>query len=221
MAWYYFSRLVLNERNNMSAILYYFHDPMCSWCYAFEPVLQGIKTGVPANLEIVSVLGGLSPDDDEPMPQSLQLTIQHHWQRIEQTVPETTFNYDFWSICTPRRSTYPACRAVIAAANQGMNFADSMNQAIQRAYYLEARNPSDYSTHIELAEQLHMDMGAFRNDLTSVETEEELTRQLYFTRSYNVPGFPALVLSINNQRQGISIDYTNAENVLKAIQNAM
>ncbi|MFT5132007.1 MAG: putative protein-disulfide isomerase, partial [Gammaproteobacteria bacterium] len=106
----------------MSAILYYFHDPMCSWCYAFHPTLLRLKTKLPDNIELRYVLGGLSPDEDELMPESMQLSIKDHWQRIQQVVPGTKFNFDFWNVCKPRRSTYPACRAVIAATNQGKKF---------------------------------------------------------------------------------------------------
>ncbi len=201
----------------MPAILYYFHDPMCSWCYAFQPIWQEIKTRLPANVEQINVLGGLAPDEDELMPKSLQLTIQHHWRRIQRVVPGTEFNFDFWSNCKPRRSTWPACRAVIAAASQDKSMEEPMIQAIQLAYYREARNPSDYSTHVELAGELHLDVDQFAFDLTSPETELQLQRQLRLTSLYNVSGFPALVLTKDDKKQSLAIDYNNAETVIKMI----
>lgn len=201
----------------MPAILYYFHDPMCSWCYAFQPIWQEIKTALHSSVEVRNVLGGLAADDDEPMAASLQHTIKHHWQRIQQAVPGTKFNFEFWSACKPRRSTYPACRAVIAAVNQKQAIEDAMIEAIQRAYYLEARNPSDYLTHVELAEELQLDVARFKKDLTSAETDQELMRQIALTRSFNVPGFPGLVLALGNRQHVIPIDYINAESTLKVI----
>ena len=201
----------------MPTILYYFHDPMCSWCYAFQPTWQEIKTRLPSNVEQINVLGGLAPDEDEKMSESLQLTIQHHWQRIQQVVPGTEFNFDFWSDCKPRRSTYPACRAVIAAANQDKAMEEPMIQAIQHAYYRDARNPSDYSTHVELAGDLELNVAQFEADLTSPETEQKLQQQLHFTSSFNVSGYPALVLTVEDKKQSLPIDYNNAETVLKII----
>ena len=211
-------RLAINfARNSMSTILYYFHDPMCSWCYAFQPVWQDVKTSLHENIEVTYVLGGLAPDDDEAMPVSLQQTIQHHWRRIQQVVPGTEFNFDFWTTCRPQRSTWPACRAVIAASNQGRAGEESMIQAIQEAYYREARNPSDYSTHFELAESCQLDMLRFRNDLNSPETEQELMRQIHFTRASGVSGFPALLLSGKDQQHSLTIDYASADSILKQI----
>ena len=92
------------------------------------------------------MLGGLAKDSDEPMPTQTRSYVIENWRRIEQTVPGTVFNYDFWQSCQPRRSTYPACRAVIAARQQG-DPADkldrAMAEAIQDAYYRRARNLSD------------------------------------------------------------------------------
>ncbi|MBT7953489.1 MAG: DsbA family protein [Gammaproteobacteria bacterium] len=205
----------------MSAILYYFHDPMCSWCYAFQPAWQTIKSSLHGKVEVTYVLGGLAPDEDELMPESLQQTIQHHWQRIQQVVPGTEFNFDFWTVCEPRRSTYPACRAVIAATNQGSDSGERMTEAIQRAYYLEARNPSDYSTHIQLAEELDLDVQGFKSDLQSNETEQELIRQLQLTQSMNARGFPSLVLAIDGEQHGVAIDYVNPDVTLSLINELL
>jgi putative protein-disulfide isomerase len=54
----------------------------------------------------------------------------------------------------PRRSTYAACRAVIAARRQNPGYEEKMILAIQQAYYLEARNPADSHTLIELASEI-------------------------------------------------------------------
>ena len=203
----------------MSAILYYIHDPMCSWCYAFQPVWRSIKMQLPESVEVVNVLGGLAPDDDEAMPESLQQTIQHHWQRIQEVVPGTEFNFDFWTACTPRRATYPACRAVIAATKQGVGEGERMTEAIQQAYYRRALNPSDYSTLRTLAEEIKLNLSEFDKDLESMETDKELMRQLQLTHSLQVRGFPSLVLALQNNLHPVNIEYTDAGTSLKIIND--
>jgi len=54
----------------MMTSLYYIHDPMCSWCWAFRPAWEKIKTSVLSSYTDCSVeyvLGGLAPDSDQPM----------------------------------------------------------------------------------------------------------------------------------------------------------
>ncbi|HFD11524.1 MAG TPA: DsbA family protein, partial [Crenotrichaceae bacterium] len=154
----------------MKSTLYYIHDPMCSWCWAFRPVWQTVQQQLPQHIEVNYLLGGLAADTNQPMPETLQNTIRQTWQHIQTAVPGTEFNHEFWTTCQPRRSTYPACRAVIAARTQGNQYEQAMINAIQHAYYLDAKNPSDDEVLIELAAKLKLDLKQFQTDLNSQQT---------------------------------------------------
>ena len=201
----------------MNSTLYYFYDPMCSWCYAFQPIWSKIKADLPDGLHISRVVGGLAADDDMPMDEELKQYIQQHWRKIQETVPGIQFNFEFWDKCKPRRSTYPACRAVIAAKAQGIEHEEPMVIALQKAFYLEARNPSDYETHIELAAELNLDTERFKDDLLSTETEKELVTQIRFCQELGVSSFPSLVMKIADQYIRVPHDYQDPEPSLSAI----
>ena len=98
--------------------LYFYHHPICSWCWGYRPVSDRLMSDLPDNVQLVKVVGGLAPDSDEPMPQNLLEGLPKAWHRIHDLLG-TEFNFDFWTKCKPRRSTYPACRAVLAAGKQG------------------------------------------------------------------------------------------------------
>lgn len=174
----------------MSAILYYIHDPMCSWCWGFAPTWRRIRAALPSDLKVEYVLGGLAPDTDQPMPAEMRAYLQQTWQTIAARLG-TEFNFAFWDRCQPRRATYPACRAVIAADRQGAG--EAMIEAIQRAYYLQARNPSDDDTLIALAGETGLDRDAFAQDLRDPGTAAELARQVALARALGAAGFPSLV----------------------------
>jgi putative protein-disulfide isomerase len=42
-------------------VLYYYHDPMCSWCWGYRPVADQLFSSLPAWITRVNVLGGLAP----------------------------------------------------------------------------------------------------------------------------------------------------------------
>ena len=151
----------------MDTTLFYIHDPMCSWCYAFETSFCILQKTLPASIQVIKLVGGLATDTSETMPVELQKNIQQTWHRIEETVPNIQFNYDFWIINTPIRSTYSACRAVLAAKKQGANFEDKMINAIQIAYYQKAKNTSLQSALLECATEAGLDLSKFSYDLTS------------------------------------------------------
>ena len=196
--------------------LYYIHDPMCSWCYAFKKDLDNLKKKLPKNIEIINILGGLAKDTDEIMPKEMQEKIQTVWYDIEKFTG-AKFNHDFWRLCKPRRSTYPACKAVLCAKEQNME--DEMINAIQKAYYLEAKNPSDEETLISLAQDLKLDIEKFSNDLKSERIEQLFQKDLEKRRELKVFNFPSLILQYKKELYPINIEYNNVNNILKHIEN--
>jgi len=87
--------------------LYYGHDPMCSWCWAFNKTWADIQAQLPAIIDVRYVMGGLAPDSDQPMPEKLKEIISSGWYRIQERVPGTQFNHDYWTVAQPPRYTYP------------------------------------------------------------------------------------------------------------------
>ena len=204
----------------MSTKLYYLHDPMCSWCWGYRPVWDALQKVLPAAIEVEYVAGGLAPDSNVSMPIVQQQMIQNHWRTIEVKLG-TKFNHAFWTENTPRRSTYNACRAAIAAHKQAGQKA--MIDAIQQGYYLRALNPSNVDVLVGLAKELsqqqslELDVGQFINDLSSAETEQELARQISLARQLSQQGFPSLVLEHDGIRHQMTVDYSDHQPTLKGI----
>jgi putative protein-disulfide isomerase len=192
---------------------------MCSWCWAFKPVLLELKNRLPSDIELIRLLGGLAPDSNEPMPENTKQYVIDNWRKIQQQLPKTKFNYDFWTYCQPRRSTYPACRAVIAARQQGTEYDEAMTDAIQQAYYLQARNPSDNETLIALADEIGLDKNQFSADLISENTQQQLSEELTTAQNLQLNSFPGFLLISNQQKYHINPDYTQADAILEKIQH--
>ncbi|MGB2427153.1 MAG: DsbA family protein, partial [Alteromonas sp.] len=164
-------------------------------------------------------LGGLAPDNDQPMPLDTQQYIQQNWQRIEQTITGIQFNYQFWQQCKLKRSTYAACRAIIAARNQGKDYADLMNTAIQRAYYQQARNPSERETLIELGVEIGLSKAEFVEDLTSQATDKVLQQEIAYAQAMNANTYPSVVLEVDQQFAHLPVDYNDPRQILAIISS--
>ena len=197
--------------------LIYIHDPMCSWCYGFAPTLTQLLRRLPDDLDFARLLGGLAPDNDQPMPMELQSKLQDTWRRIQERIPGTRFNFDFWRDCKPRRSTWPACRAVIVARQMDTACEQPMIEAIQHAYYQEARNPSDTETLTALSEDLGLDSGEFTDKLHAPATCEQLEREIRESRSIGADSFPSLRLQIHDRYWAVPVDYLDVAPMLETI----
>ncbi|QYJ86950.1 DsbA family protein [Shewanella mesophila] len=198
--------------------LYYVYDPMCSWCWGFKPIWEKIERALSGEMKIVYLLGGLAPDSDQPMPATMQQQIAAHWHRIENLLG-TEFNHEFWTTNTPRRSTYPACRAILAARAQQAE--SQMLTAIQQAYYLQARNPSDNQVLIESANQLGLDAAKFTSDLLDETTEQTLLAEIQFARSIGGNSFPSLFVHTTAGITPIPVDYQNADTAIQLVREAI
>lgn len=198
--------------------LFYVHDPMCSWCWGYKPVWERLQQGLAGGIDVHWVVGGLAADSDEPMPLNLRQTIQGHWHRIEAMLG-TRFNHEFWTKCTPRRDTYKACRAVIVAEERGHGAA--MTGAIQRAYYEQAKNPSDPETLVTLAVELGFDARVFEKKLQSAAVNEALHRDLSLARTLGVTSFPSLRLELDGRIYPVPLDYRDEQVSLLEIQRAV
>ena len=205
----------------MQTALYYVHDPMCSWCWGFEPTRAQLFATLAGHIKIERMVGGLAPDSDAPMPEGMRLGLQQTWRRIQQIIPGTEFNFDFWEKCAPRRSTYPANRAVIAARGQGEEYDSLMTARIQRAYYLEARNPSDNETLVELAANIGLDVERFSEDLVSEATQRNLLTEIQSVRAIGIDSFPSLAVQNAGKLTHIGLNYTDADAMLRQIEASM
>ena len=202
-----------------SVELVYVHDPMCSWCWGFRPTLERLCSQLPQAIRFRRLLGGLAADTDEPMPRAMQTQLQSTWQRIEQHIPGTRFNHKFWESCQPRRSTYPACRAVIAARLLSPEKEDDMILAIQQAYYLRAKNPSDTETLVQLAGELALDQDKFAFLLSRDFIDQQLQIEIGEARAMQATSFPTLVLKNGfSNHHTIPLDYTHAQPMLDTIK---
>lgn len=168
----------------------YVMDPMCAWCYAFQPELERFLSQH-KNIDVEWVMGGLAPDTSEPMADELKQTIASYWHQIESR-SQASFNHEYWQLNTPYRATYQACRAVIAAEQLKAGTSERMVKEIQSAYYQQAKNPSLDVTLQTCARKIGLDDKVFTDALNSPQTEQRLQQHLGLTQHLRVGGFPAL-----------------------------
>lgn len=203
------------------ATLFYVYDPMCSWCWGYKPTWTFLQAQLKQQFPQLSIeyrLGGLAADTSEPMPEEMEEFLQQTWQQVSQQLG-SEFNFDFWTKCQPRRATYPACRGVLLARDEGLE--QPFYQAVQQAYYLQAKNPSDDDTLINIAAELGMDSSAFASALNSEHTQQRLQQEINQTRRLPIQGFPSLVMALNGDLILIELDYKNAQTSFKQIESLM
>jgi len=91
----------------------YYTDPACPWSWGAEPGLRGLQAEFGASLRITYVMGGLAREFKRPLE-----TMRHVLDAAEAT--GMPVDPRIW-LDAPPRSSYPACLAVKAAAEQDLD----------------------------------------------------------------------------------------------------
>jgi putative protein-disulfide isomerase len=89
--------------------------------------------------------------------------------------------------------------------------------AIQEAYYLKAKNPSDAKTHLLLAAELGLNSDKFSADFSSEKLEKVFMQELQFSRHLPINGFPSMVLQHQDQVHVIPLDYKDYRGAIEVI----
>jgi putative protein-disulfide isomerase len=87
-----------------------------------------------------------------------------------------------------------------------------MLTAIQHAYYLQAKNPSDIDTLHKLAIEIGLDGHDFLQQINSQQLDKVLKKEITQMSMMPINGFPALVLVNNQTLINIPIDYKDWRN---------
>lgn len=198
--------------------LRYFGDPMCSWCWGLKPVLEQVDREYP-ELKRITVMGGLRGGREVPMTDGLAGMIQQAWLRIEETTGQS-FNHTLWDSKRPLATTWPACRAVIAARQLDPVREWPYMVGMFQAYFTRALDPSQRATHLTVAAEQGFDPEEFSVALEAPAVEEALQEDLRTTQRFGVTGFPSVVLTVADQHYLVAPGYQPIEAVRKAINAA-
>jgi predicted DsbA family dithiol-disulfide isomerase len=161
-----------------------FTDPACPASWAAEPALRRLLVEFGAELQITYVMGGLARELAPPHERRM-LDWLDHADRSRMPVDPR-----LWAE-GPIRSTYPACMAVKAAAEQGPAAAARYLRALREGLMCHRRRLDAPEALIEEARGAGLDVQRFRVDLGSHAIVEAFGADLELTRAgpHELPTF--------------------------------
>jgi putative protein-disulfide isomerase len=197
-------------------ILWYFADPMCSWCWGFSPVIETLRDQYHERMKIALVLGGLR-HEAVPMTAAARAEILHHWHAVHERTGQP-FRFDGALPDGFVYDTEPACRAVVAMGGLDPSLIFALFKAIQTAFYAAGRDVTQSAVLAELAAGLGADAAAFRHAFDSDAARTKTQAHFRQARLAGVRGFPALVLQQDAQLHSVSNGCLPLETVRAAIE---
>ena len=96
-----------------------------------------------------------------------------------------------------------------------------MTLAIEHAYYLQAKNPSDLDTLVDCAEKIGMQPERFRLALAETRESGRLESEIKEARRMGLNSFPSFAVATKDSFVPIELDYKNPKKMASEIKQAL
>nr|WP_152395898.1 DsbA family protein [Paenibacillus guangzhouensis] len=188
--------------------LYYVTDPICSHCWALEPVLRRFKEQYGHYFNFHTVMGGLLEKwSDEPVDPRNGISgpadVFGHWREVGEY---SRMPIDgSLMLNNPVQSSFPPSRVfkVIQKNNNDALAYDYLRRS-REALFVFNRNIAEESIMIDIVNQLGLDGEAIVRDAEHQSGQQLLNEDFSLARRLGVRGFPTIVM-INEDNKGLKI----------------
>jgi len=156
----------------MTVQVRFYTDPACPWSWAAEPALRRLMWEFEEELEFVWVMGGLARSYER----ANLLEVVSQWLE-DADAGGMPCDPRIWTK-NPLDSTYPACQAVKAAAQQGRDAEYRYLRTLREGIMCELRKLDDPESLIDVAGRAGIDRQRFEADLHSAAIKEAFDADL-------------------------------------------
>ena len=176
----------------MSKELIFVVDPMCSWCWGFAPVLDGLRVYTEYKCSVV--LGGLRSQGQITWDSSSKEYLKGHWEQVAKSTGQA-FNDDLFEKENFDYDTYPSCKAVITVRELfGDSKAFEYLHVLQEAFYVQNKDITQVDVLVDLVKTLDIDREAFKTFYESQRAQVLMEHDFSKARSMGANAFPSVVV---------------------------
>jgi len=179
----------MNKKKEIVAVL----DPMCSWCWGFEPVLQKLRDDLSDEVEFSVILGGLRNNGEQVWDDPFKTYLRGHWRSVEEKTGQG-FNLGLLEREAFDYDTEPACRAVVTVRTLDKAKQFSFFKALQEAFYLRGEDITQTDVIADIVSAIGLEKSEFLGFFGSDEMKEKTKADVYKARSMGANVFPSVVL---------------------------
>lgn len=205
---------------NASPILWYFADPMCSWCWGFSPVIEAVRDTYRDRMRISLVLGGLRPGTLEPQTPQSRKEILHHWHQVHERTGQD-FKFEGAMPAGFVYDTEPPCRAVACMGDVDPSLIFPMLTSAQAAFYLNGRDITQEAVLAELAVELGADQDEFLTAFESASARHRTQEHFRMSREWGIRGFPTVVLQQDKQLHLITSGWQPMDQIISSLDTLL
>ncbi|WP_028390202.1 DsbA family protein [Bacillus cihuensis] len=186
--------------------LYYVTDPICSHCWALEPVLRKFEEQYGHYIKIHTVMGGLleSWDGFADVANGIggPADVAGHWREVGEHSRMPIDGSLF--LTNPIQSSYPPSRVFKIIQQKDENLAKTFLRRAREAVFAFNQNIGEEQTLIDLVNQMGLDGESIVKEAELPVGQQLLDQDFALARSLGVRGFPTIIM-VNEENKGVKI----------------
>ncbi len=191
-------------------------DPMCSWCWGFEHVVESLIADCSDTIKVSLLLGGLRSEGDQEWNEAFKEFLSKHWTHVKEKTGQ-----DFNTALLHREefiyNTEPSCRAVVTMREFDKTKQFTFFKALQEAFYLHSEDITQDDVIGRIAEQEGVDKESFLSLFRTQAMKEKTKADSYKARSMGANVFPSLVIIDEEGHLCVIKGYRDYDEVKKLI----
>lgn len=215
-----FLLLLLSINLSMSAQkvnIIYVGDPMCSWCYGISNELDKVLEQYGDDIEMKVIVGGLRNGGGDKWTPQFREFLRNHWIEVHER-SGAEFSYDLLDWSSFNYDTEPICRSIVVVQQMKPDLDWKFFKAAQRHFYFDNKDPQEQAFYKPLCKKYGIDYVEFSKLWNSAEIKKLTQQQFSYASKIGARGFPSVYLEINGQLILIASGYSEAEKIIKRIE---
>ncbi|ETI68617.1 DsbA family oxidoreductase [Neobacillus vireti] len=186
--------------------LYYVTDPICSHCWALEPVLRKFEEQYGQYFDLHTVMGGLleSWDGFADVANGIgsPADVAGHWREVGE-YSRMPIDGSLWHD-NPVHSSFIPSRVYKIVQQQDEQLARTFLRRAREAVFAFNENIADEQVLINIVNQLGLDGETIVKEAELPKGHELLNQDFALARSLGVRGFPTIIM-VNEENKGVKI----------------
>ena len=201
-------------------IVYYIYDVLCSWCYAFSPVMHQFYEDHKDEFEFRVMSGGMVLGEQEGPIGALPQEIKDGFKRVTE-LSGRNFGDAFYEMLeegSAKLSSLPGALAMAAFRTYQPDNTIAFAKRMQEAIYLEGNEPTSAKTYGDCAEDFGMNSTDFMKLMVDKERLELVKQEFQIVKNWRIQGFPSVVYQEKDKAFFLARGYVNHENLEANLQ---
>ena len=200
--------------------LIYVYDPLCGWCFGFEPVVSAVTADFKDQLDITVLSGGMVIGNRVGPLGPMADYIKQAIPRLEETC-NVKFGKAYYDNILFNKSyisnSEKPCIALTVLKELKPEASMAFVHEMQQAHFVHGKDLENDSIYIPILEKLSVQQIQFFEKLKDSNYKKKTFDEFERVKAMGIQGFPCLYIKLGDKMHRLAYGYRDEESIRKQL----